>query len=408
MKQPQLFVVFLIGILVGSALTLVISNRDSKSPLTQETIDKISSIHNKVSNLTPEVALMKDSIAKTQQSSPDATAEIGAFEKDMSESNFQAAYDDLLAAMRISPESEKVFAACVKYIHAAASNTKDDGANLAQDVYQRAANLIPFLPLAQIKEARLVHTQIGDDLFGSKGDKSSEDPLLEVESLLAAGRRPNLPLNARSRLLQEVDAELGNQAKRFATMTLTANEESEFWDRWEKTKAQHESAQRELLAALYDGEVKPLLTAWGKRVAEISEQAAKTGVDGIRACNEQISILIADGERLNRDLSGYLEAAVPGAIADNKINGPEKHLAPLARLREWNYNRWTIAMVERVGKSEGSRLDKLKSLSVIDENRLAPYPSQSLSDAWRKDFDACSTEDKVRATKLRIMKDFQP
>ena len=42
----------------------------------------------------------------------------------------------------------------------------------------------------------------------------------EAERLLAAVRRPNLPTVARARLLHEVEAELGSQARRVASMTM--------------------------------------------------------------------------------------------------------------------------------------------------------------------------------------------
>ena len=184
-------------------------------------------------------------------------------------------------------------------------------------------------------------------------------------------------------------------------------EDEDFWNGWGNAKVRHDSAQRELLAALYDSEVKPQLVDWEKKVTAFSAKAANASIDDIRKDNELISTLIGDGERLLRDLAGYLEAAVPDAINDSQTIGPAKHLRPLANLREWNYNRWTIDRIEKVNQSGGTGLEKLKSLSVIDEGRLAPYVGQTFNDAWKKLFDACSTDDKIKATKLRIMRDFK-
>jgi hypothetical protein len=58
--------------------------------------------------------------------------------------------------------------------------------------------------------------------------------------------------------------------------------------------------------------------------------------------------------------------------------------------------------------SNGTPLEKLKSLVTIDELRLSPYVGQRFAEIWKKNFDNCSTDQKVDATKLRILREDTP
>ena len=338
----------------------------------------------------------------------DATAELAVFNQDIKAGELQPAYDALLAAMRVAPGDEKVFDAALEFIRKAAKDSDDEGVSLAHDVYQRAANLVPFLSLARIKEARTSHTQVGDELFASKNATNPEDPFADAENLLAAVRRANLPASARSRLLHEVEAELGSQAKRCTSASMKPSEEEDFWKRWKNLKARYEEAQKEVLAALYQDELKPQLVGWAKKVSEFDGRGANASVEEVRHANDSISALIGEGDRISRELAGYLEAGVDAALKDNQDDGPDKHLGRLAHLREWNYNRWALDRVEKVEQSGGTALDKLTSMSKIDDARLAPYVGQRFADIWKRLFEECSKDDKVEATKLRILREFQP
>src|SRR5262249_21984776 len=163
----------------------------------------------------------------------------------------------LLAAMRVAPGDEKVFDTSLEFVRKAVNDANDEDMPLAQDVHQRAANLIPFLPLARLKEARTAHTKAGDELFAGKKATRPDDPLTEADSLLTAARRANLPNFARARLLHEVEAELGSQARRVASTAMKPRDEERFWNRWKAVKDRYEEAQRGVLIALYQEDCKP-------------------------------------------------------------------------------------------------------------------------------------------------------
>lgn len=337
----------------------------------------------------------------------DASAELAAVDVHLKAGEMQNAYDALLAAMRVAPSHEKVFDASLEFVRKAGLDDNDEAVPLAQDVHLRAANLIPFLPLARLKEARVAHTQAGDELFASKKATNPEDPLAEAENLLTAARQANLPNFVRTRLLHEVEAELGSQARRVASTTMKPKDEENFWKRWKAVKDRYEEAQKEVLTALYQEDCRPKIRAWAKKVDEFIKQKASPGLDEIHRANEDLLALFVDGQRISRDLAPYLEGGVDAAVKDNQDDGPDKHLNHLSQRRTWNYNRWALNHVEKVEQSGGSSLEKLRSLLVIDEARLGPYVGQLFTEGWKKVFEACSKDDKVEATKLRILREIQ-
>ena len=140
---------------------------------------------------------------------------------------------------------------------------------------------------------------------------------------------------------------------------------------------------------------------------DFQKKGTSAGLDEVKKANNEILALVLEGQRASRDLAPYLEGGVEAAIKDEKEDGLDKRLTRLARLREWNYNRWALDHTEKVEQSGGAAIERLKSLAAIDETRLAPYVGQRFTDTWKKLFDKCSEDEKVEATKLRILKEYQ-
>jgi hypothetical protein len=318
----------------------------------------------------------------------------------------QYAYDALLAAMRIAPSDQAVFQASLDFIRKASATGNDDSMVLADDVYERAANLIPFLPLAQLEKARKDHTTVGNKLHPLKPGANQDNPLAESERLLDAVN-VGQPSFVRARLLREVETELGNESTQFASSQTPANNQDQFWKRWKTVKDRYDKAESALLADLYRETCQPQSLAWLKKVRDSDKEFAEVGLENIHQANSRILDLISDGQRITRDLAPYLEAGVPTAVQENQQDALDNHLVRLSQLREWNYNRWALNRVERVEQSGGDNLEKLKSLAVLDESRLAPYVAQRFAEVWKKFFEECSKDDKVEATKLRILREYQ-
>jgi hypothetical protein len=94
-------------------------------------------------------------------------------------------------------------------------------------------------------------------------------------------------------------------------------------------------------------------------------------------------------------------------MKEEKDEGLDQGMIRLAKLREWNYNRWALDRIDQVAVAAGTPIEKLKSLAVIDESRLAPYVGEHFTEVWKKSFDASSKDDQVQATKLRILREYQ-
>ncbi len=85
--------------------------------------------------------------------------------------------------------------------------------DLAWDVHDRAATLIPYLPLARLKDARAEHTRVGEELARpGDGRGPIRPPFRAAEDLLAAAGDPATPVEqspadrpSRLKALTEVD-----------------------------------------------------------------------------------------------------------------------------------------------------------------------------------------------------------
>ena len=149
-------------------------------------------------------------------------------------------------------------------------------------------------------------------------------------------------------------------------------DKEDFWKRWRAAKDRYEACQKDVLAAIYVEGCRPMVRAWAKRADELCNQSGSATIADIHRVNERILALVVEGQRISRDMAPYLEAGVDAAAKDSQESGPDKQLNRLSQLREWNYNRWALDRVETVERAGGSDLDRLRSLSVVHDLRLAP------------------------------------
>jgi hypothetical protein len=319
----------------------------------------------------------------------------------------QDAYDALLAAMRIAPGDDRVFAASLEFVQQAVRTNNDDSLALAEDIHQRAANLIPFLPLSRLKSARAEHAELAKSLFPTKPPTKPDDPLAEADALLKAALDAQLPTFVRSRLVHDAELELGNQGSRAAVLQKRPDQQRHFWARWGSAKSRYDEAQSALLTNLYRENCQPRVGAWLKQATDLKAQATQESPQPTDQQSKRILELVTEGQRLERELSTYVEGGVEPATTDAKRDELNKQIVQLSQLREWNYNRWALVEVEQVEESGTKGLDSLKILANIEESRLSAYVGQRLSEVWKKNFDECSKDDKVTATQLKILREYQ-
>jgi hypothetical protein len=318
----------------------------------------------------------------------------------------QDAYDTLLFAMRIAPNDERVFSASLEFVRQAARINTDESLAFAEDIHERAANLIPFLPLS-LSTARVEHGEAGKGLFPTQQPKKQDDPLAEPEALLKAAFDAHLPSFVRSRLLHDAEAELGGLAVRAVADQIKSDDRDHFWERWQNVKTRYDEAQAAYLASVYQEECKPKIEAWLKKANDLKAQATRDDLEQTFQFDQRILDLLADGQRLERDVAAYVEGGVEAAIKGNQRDGLSKRLTQLSELRDWNYNRWALARVDQIEANGGEALDALRSLTAVDETRLSPYVGQRFAEVWKKNFDVCTKDGKVEATKARILRELQ-
>lgn len=356
-----------------------------------------------VAGLLVGMALISACRSQTEVSS-EARDELNAAQEHLRKGEFQDAHDALLAAMRVAPGAKEVFDTCMEFISKATTSDNDEATLLAQDLYQRAENMIPFLPRQQRRAARERLAEIRKQFFGNKGQPEPPDePFAPAEQLLKAidSVIDSVPPGDAARLLQDVEAELNAELRRAVSK---GRQDYWFWKRWEEVKERYHKAQNEVLTRLYKRYRKNNIDPWMNDVEQIYKESQNADLAKVNRINENIYELQIQGQQISRELVAYVEANV----ADAKKVSEEvmAKLQKLSRMREWNYNRWTLDRIDKVEKSQAPPLESLKSLSEIDENRLAPYVLMRYNEAWKKFFDQCKTEDKVEATKYRILRDF--
>jgi hypothetical protein len=319
----------------------------------------------------------------------------------------QDAYDTLLFAMRIAPTDQRVFATSLEFVRQAARINSDESLALAEDIHERTANLIPFLPLSRLSEARVEHCEAGKSLFPPQRANKPDDPLADPESLLKASLDAHLPSFVRSRLLHDAEAELGGLAVRAVAVQMNSDHRDHFWERWQSVKNRYDEAQAAYLACVYQEECNPKIEAWLKKADDLKAQATRDDVEQTSQFDQRILDLLADGQRLERDVAAYVEGGIEAAIKGNPRDALSKRLTQLSELRDWNYNRWALARVDQIEANSGGALESLKSLTALDETRLSPYVGQRFAEVWKKNFDGCTKDGKVEATKARILRELQ-
>ena len=159
-----------------------------------------------------------------------------------------------------------------------------------------------------------------------------------------------------------------------------------------------------MLTSMYT-EVHSRLTHWDQATTTLLGQLQKSSSD-------DIPVVVQEGYRLRRDILPYAEAVIPQAVQDQKTL--DERIDLLERTREWLYNQQTLNLISGLKDMQGKDskelppIDKLKRLAAFDERHLSPYVSQRYQEEWNKLFAELKDDQKIEATKLRIMREVTP
>ena len=127
----------------------------------------------------------------------------------LDQNDYTAAYDMLLAAMRLDPSSPDVFALSLTFVQRANSADSDEAQELAHDLFVRVDGLIPFQPLDHILEARKKYNDVSRLFEKAKASlPTPSDPFAAIQKKVDSIKDQRVPAEVRSQLLQRVRADL--------------------------------------------------------------------------------------------------------------------------------------------------------------------------------------------------------
>ena len=317
---------------------------------------------------------------------------------------WQAGYDDLAFALRVSPGDRSVFDGGCKFVQAA--RNQSEAADLfADSLFQKLDAALPFLPFDQIADARKRLELLAAEPEAKEPPRKEND-FSAVYGILKETLKPEIPVNARLALVQEAGAELATLSRR-PLQERTAD----YWSGYEAAKREHDRCQNLLASQLY--QQSPLgpqsIGQWNQQVRSYFRACDEGGLDPAKR-DPEAAALLGDGQRILREVTNFSDAGVAEAAEFIKSGTLEYNLNAIVRARDWHYNRWCYAHIERVSTSDfPSPLARLEALANIDESRLHSFVAQRFDQEWARWFEQCgSPDDKLAATKSRILRGIKP
>jgi len=313
--------------------------------------------------------------------------------------DLEAAYDYLLAGMRISPGSTDVFVATAEFIEQAASGD-EDAISLAHDLYIRADGLIPFQSVDDIAQSRRRHRKLGE-LFQSP-PSVVRNPFESLAGAIKHLQSTDCPPELSSVALQQVGSELDAAAVQAVGEKATAPEE--VWKSWRHAATELKAAESLALAKRYEELV--------ERHADFIERSQRTLIDCEKAESDQLNQLgqrvvshIDEAYRLRGEISPFVDAMVP--TAEDHAQQLEGRLDLLQKTREWMHNQHalnTISFLQDVQNEEKTPLENLRRLARCDERRFTPYVLVRYQQEWDRWFDELETDQqRIEAAKMRVL-----
>ncbi len=368
-------------------------------------LNELSEINESLSNLTKETKALKTDIASlrdadaTTHSNDSATEAVASAREKLDQNDYVAAYDFLLAAIRLAPSSPEVFDSTLKFTRAAVQSDDDEALDLAYDLYVRVAGLIPFQPLSKIVSAREEHVKAGE-LFEPAAPFVAPDPLESIRSRITQTHAREMPGQVASLVVQAIRADLESVAVTIGSDPSVSSDDC--WRDWHDLNTELESFETEVLATMY-GDLGHRVAAWQNDTTEILKRYENAKPQQFASIGDGIVAKVHDGYRLRSEIVPFVEADIASAKSDqDKLN---KRLDYLERTKEWMHNQHALATIEFVRENkELAPLEKLKRLAYYDDRRLSPYVLQRYQEEWNQWFEELDgDEQKIEATRIRIL-----
>lgn len=331
----------------------------------------------------------------------DRSAEaLATSQEELEEGNYLEAYDYLLYAMRASPESMDVFNAANSFVQKTADSEDVDGISLSYDVYSRMSGMIPFQSLDDIKVCREKLNDLAQKIDANI-EVDEDTPARTLQEEIAStssqiGVAPPVAVSLKVEALRQQHTEM-------AMMLLETTQDDAVWQRWKEQDQSIEKLELAILSSFFNA-VDVKAKAWLERAENLKVRSAEEEFKQYEALFADIAEAIESGYELIAELQPYVKTQVPQSL--EALNEISEEVTRLEQIREWLYNQHALAQVRFVSESkEISKIDKLKRLSTYDERRLIAFVLSEYQKEWKRWYDELdSDEDRVKATKMRILK----
>jgi hypothetical protein len=322
---------------------------------------------------------------------------------------FQQAHDYLLASLRLDPSEPTLFETVVGFVKATVKNADPKVEALAEDLYRRADLLVTYQPLDNLISARQQHVKLGE-LFAEKpggaGSPESEppaatDPFDEIRQSVDRAGDAAVPLPVRSKLLERARNDLNALAERAALKELDPLP-ADFWKRHSGMESGLEKEEIAVLLGLFskqqdtirkwlDGPCSTALAKARDADTETAPAASTSLADELQACFRHLN-----------SLTPFVDSSVPGAKQLHVELRDKMDL--LDKTKEWLYNQQALRRIQSIEVSDEAIMDKIRRLVEIREERLAPYIATQFNRVWDDTFRKCNADDRLEATRLRIIR----
>jgi hypothetical protein len=327
---------------------------------------------------------------------------------------FVSAFDMVMVASRLAPSDPRIIDLVVKFIENAISSKEEEALEMAEDLLDRGDSLVYFQAPSNIAPSRKRLNELRQSFLNlpASSPLPAADPLDSVQKLLVVASNKKLPLNLRSRAVEQARAEFDDfqlekafgQVKK--DLRLFSNEFAEtLWGAMQGMDVQNQiqNAEKEVLKDLFlrsKSRADKCLVS----IRAITKAIESTPADNAADLMITIDKLLREGLECSQELLPYSKSDVQGATAISDIL--LKQLKILERQKDWLYNKQILLMIREIeSNTELDSEKKVEKLAEVNEETLEPYVLRRHNELWDKVFESLSDEDqKVSALRRRILR----
>lgn len=411
-KEPSFLAASAACILITLHLLLTLRSRTTSTTPPDSSAGELRQLKAQIAELQTHLVRLADEMKPMQavasaetQAKEGQQAEFGeALSKaadHLKKGEFDEAHDFLLVASRISATDRRLFDAVTDFISKAKDCRDDEVVALAEDLLDRGDSLVHFQSPKDVESARKRLADLRAS-FPASPKKSEPEPRSEpIRRLIELAVNKDYPIEVRSKAAERARSALDEA---WIDSALSSKDQGGDMkpDEIKQLHKQMEEAERRFLVELFDRH-RATADAWLTTSRGLIEKNKDASPDELRDLSESIGKAITQGMDRLHEILPYAKSEVE--CAQKLSSDLEKQVKRLQRLKGWIYNQQALRLLREVEENKSwTAMVKIKILAGISEDLLSPYVSQRFGGIWDKVFDGLGDEDKVEATRLRILR----